>query len=242
MELELREIRERPFIFYLFLAIFIHIALICGVFYFFRTPMGLKLLDSQGTDVAKSNQPAQEQKTPVVIPGESPGNQSGETEPKPAEQIPEAVQETTAENTSGTTENIEIPPFENSELNSRRIQDNTFIHPNSGLLFADEITVGNGKTTASMKSEVVKPVINREFTLKTLPLEFRDREWNLTLRLKVDKTGKPSGRVKVIKSSGNSLLDQIISDRVNESTFQPAHYEGSITNIDYTYDLEIQIK
>lgn len=135
-----------------------------------------------------------------------------------------------------------IPPFEPSSIITDGYLRETFVHQKSGLLFADEIAVSKDEKKEKKAKTIVKPVINREFKLENLPRQYRNREWSLTLRLRVNRNGEPVGNIRVVKSSGDEILDQLTINRVKESRFEPAHYEGSTEYFDYTFDLEIQYK
>lgn len=232
MELELKHIRERPLILYIFIAVAIHIAIGFAVFQQLQTPAGQNFI----TGEVKTNPPVVEPETPsnpVVTPID--GALSDDTDANP-----ETVEDNSDDSPSDTE--FGIPPFEPSRLTSSQIHDNTFVHETSGFLFADEIAIPENNKPHTKKLAVVPPDIHKEFTVRNLPRELRDREWNLTLRLKVNKDGDPVGRIRVIKSSGNNDLDNITISRVEKSRFEPAHYEGTSEYLDYTFDLDINYK
>jgi hypothetical protein len=134
-----------------------------------------------------------------------------------------------------------MPPFQPSGILSSNLENSTFVHKASGLLFADEIAnLDEEKTVNPTTRKIVSPSIHREFTLDSLPPQFRSRAWDLTLRIRVSKFGDPVGNIKVVKSSGDSVLDQLTINRIKESRFEPAHFEGSKEYFDYNFDMKIQ--
>ena len=233
MDLELREIRERPLFFLIVIAVIIHVAICYASYLYLKTPGGQNLVGIgkiEDTDITPEdeNKP-QDTVIDETNPSAVDGNENDQNPP--------------VENVSTPLEiENDIPPFEKSDLTMHSLEESTFVHEESGLLFADEIIVPGEEKQEVLRRNIVKPVINRDFKLNNLPTEFRDRTWNLTLKLKVDGDGYPAGRIRILRSSGNSILDQIILKRVEESTFEPAHYEGSTKGIDYTYEMEINIE
>ncbi|MFH1514437.1 MAG: energy transducer TonB [bacterium] len=239
MELELKDIRERPLILFIFIAVVIHIAIGFVVWTQLKTP-------SAKAFISGTAQPAD--KLPIIegitnplensaktdLPNET---VSGEIENKPDEPANTPIsQEETASSTG------ELPPFEQSPLTKNHSIEKTFVHEASGLLFADEIQLPDKNKPPVKQQKIIPPQIHREFSVRGLPLEFRSKEWNLKLRLRVNREGNPVGKIKVMKSSGDNVLDQITITRVSESRFEPAHYEGSTDFIDYTFDLDIIYK
>jgi TonB family protein len=221
LEFELKEIRERSLAFWVLIAIFIHLAVGYGVYSYSGSPHSSDLLN--------------------VFKGKSTveGVNSAGKEISPS--IAEDDNSAPAVAVNPVNSELILPPIEPSALANSGNDDSTFIHESSGLLFADEIPIP-GKQKTVEKQLIVDPQINRAFTLSNLPRQYRDREWELTLRLKVSKEGKPVGKIRVVKSSGDDVLDQLTISRVSESSFEPAHYEQSITPIDRTFDLQIHYK
>lgn len=220
MELELKNIQERPLILFILIAVVIHVAIGYVAFLQLQTPTGVDFV----AGIVKPNPPATEPEkpsNPVVNPADI-----------------------TAENKNGDNEDSDstIPPFEQSSLLSDRIHNGTFVHESSGFLFADEILVPDNTKPEKAERVIIPPKIHREFTLRNLHRDFRSREWNLTLRVKVSKEGDPIGQVRLIKSSGDKTLDTITITRVSESRFEPAYYMDNSEYLDYTFDLEINYK
>jgi TonB family protein len=232
LEFELKEIRERSLAFWVLIAIFIHIAVGYAVYSALGSPHISDLPNVfKGKSTVEGVNPQGGEISPSIIENigsdpaaeENPANVDNKTQTEPE-----------------TTEFI-LPPIDTFELSKSGKTDSTFIHESSGLLFADEIPIPGQQKTVK-KQLIVDPQINREFALSNLPRQYRDREWKLTLRLKVSKEGKPVGKIRVVKSSGDNVLDQLTISRVSESSFEPAHYEQSTAPIDHTFDLQIHYK
>jgi len=216
LEIELKEIHERPFAFYVFIAITIHIALGYGIYYLITSPFGNGIRNA----IADVNT-----KNSSDLNVSDPQNKTSEN----------------AESPNNLSGGQVMPPFESSSIISNRYLKETFVHEKSGLLFADEINMPEQKKDR-IRKQVIEPKIHRDFSLENLPRQFRNKEWDLTLRLKVDRNGAPVGNIKVIKSSGDKVLDQLTINRVKESRFEPAHYEGTADYFDYTFDMEIRYR
>lgn len=240
MELELKHIQERPLILYIFIAIAIHIAIGFVAFQQLQTPAGQNFIAGE----VKTNPVVVEPETPsnpAIIPIDDTPSDDTDTNPETQENTDSGTAEDNSDDSSADTI-FAIPPFEPSQLTSSQIHDNTFVHETSGFLFADEIAIPEDNKPQIEKRVIVPPNIHKEFTVRNLPRELRDREWNLTIRLKVNKDGDPVGRIRVIKSSSNKDLDNITIARVEKSRFEPAHYEGTSEYLDYTFDLDINYK
>jgi TonB family protein len=232
LEFELKEIRERSLAFWVLIAIFIHLAVGYGVYSYSGSPHSSDLLNVfKGKSTVEGVNSAGKEISPSIAEDDNSA---------PAVAVNPVIEKTPISSETGNSELI-LPPIEPSALANSGNDDSTFIHESSGLLFADEIPIP-GKQKTVEKQLIVDPQINRAFTLSNLPRQYRDREWELTLRLKVSKEGKPVGKIRVVKSSGDDVLDQLTISRVSESSFEPAHYEQSITPIDRTFDLQIHYK
>jgi outer membrane biosynthesis protein TonB len=213
LDIELKQIHEKPIAFYLLIAIVVHAALVCGIYYLIVSPVGKEI-------------------RPILINETLPPVTKGKIKIDPVK--------ISSSKSINNTSNQTIPPFEPSGITSDRISEKTFIHEKSGLLFADEIIVSRkGVGSKLARKAIIEPKINRDFSLNNLPRQFRNREWNLTLRLRVNQNGDPVGYIRIAKSSGDKVLDQLTANRVKESRFEPAHYEGSTEYFDYTFDMEI---
>ena len=148
----------------------------------------------------------------------------------------------TGEASKQSSEGSNIPPFEPSKLALSNVEKSTFAHQGSGLLFADEIKLLDEKEPAKTTRKIIEPSIHRDFTLDSLPRQFRNRTWDLTVRLRVSRSGDPIGNIKIIKSSGDKVLDQLTLNRLKGSHFEPAHFEGSSTYFDYLFDMKIRYR
>ena len=225
---------------YISIAIVIHIAIGFVVFQQLQTPFGQNFIAGD----VKTNPPVvepEEPSNPAVTPIEDTPSDDTNANPETQDDTDTSITEDNSDDSSTDTA-FSIPPFEPSRLTSSQIHDNTFVHETSGFLFADEIALPEDNKPQTKKRAIVPPNIHKEFTVRNLPRELRDREWNLTIRLKVNKDGDPVGRIRIIKSSGNKDLDNITISRIEKSRFEPAHYEGTSEYLDFTFDLDINYK
>lgn len=241
MEFELKEIRERSLAFWIIIAIFIHLAVGYAVYSYLDYPLPSDLLKIFST---KSNvegiNPAGNEISPSITEDLISDSAVDENTSNPDENTSIPDEKTITSSETETSEFV-LPPIDTFALANSDGNDGTFIHEASGLLFADEIPIP-GKQEEVKKLLIVEPIIQKEFTLSNLPRQYRDREWVLTLRLKVSKEGKQVGKIRVIKSSGDDVLDQLAIKRVSESSFEPAHFEQSTVPIDRTFDLQVHYK
>jgi hypothetical protein len=84
-------------------------------------------------------------------------------------------------------------------------------------------TYENQETTLS--AEDLNPaVMNPPFFSKSdLPVEFRNFNYQLTVRVRLDARGRVVGRPNIVRGSSNPVVDQATIDKImNEVTFTPA--------------------